>query len=803
MLGTPNFGSFAPVQALRGTYSVVRKVARIDLLHSAEELAGAVFNSFPSLYELLPSNGRVSGPDLFEASSWPARGPTPRAELLSAARDLEQRLAPADERFHVIVGVDQETVTSLARERDEFVYTITRFGDGTVPAACAVLPGASHYYTSVAHSELTRDPEVAAAVVDLLRDASTSRLATRATPARTGSARITDAELRRRQTGKIDWTGLEPEQRRLYLANLNEPPKLRLLPDVETPVRGDGRTRGTSGAAPLAIHIAEADIAGARADALVAGVFQDVRPAGALASIDKHLDGLIQEFAARRMLPREAGALLPVPVHGRLPHADHVLLVGLGRFDRLSERSIEIAAQNVARFCSRTRLTRLATVLWGSGAGLPPASSLIAQIRGYLRGIGETDRERTVRSITFCVLPPARVDRLESAAAGLLARVRLPERRVTLHVAKAKAPRPGVAKIRTAATVPSTVYLLVNEERDAGGMGIRTALLTAGRQAAVITEHQSVPKAAFEQHLRKLESQDVTFSRLEPFGKRLAELALHPTIREALRSSRRDALVVVHDTTTSRVPWETLSLDGRFPAAEAGVSRRYAAEQLEAAKFSEARRDRRELAVLLVTDPTGDLPSARLERERILALLKDDADFRVVGIEGRAATRARLRAEFVSGAYDLLHYAGHAFFDGANPSASGIQCSDGVLSGAQLHALEQVPALVVFNACETGRIRRSGGVSRSRSRDGLTLRESAGLAEIFLRNGVANYVGTWWPVADASALAFAEAMYASLLKGITIGEAVVAGRTAVHALRSIDWADYMHYGDPDFRLKKA
>ena len=125
-----------------------------------------------------------------------------------------------------------------------------------------------------------------------------------------------------------------------------------------------------------------------------------------------------------------------------------------------------------------------------------------------------------------------------------------------------------------------------------------------------------------------------------------------------------------------------------------------------------------------------------------------------------------------------------------------------MLAGADLHALEQLPALVVFNACESGRIRRSRGKPRTRTGAAHPLRESAGLAEVFLRNGVANYVGTWWPVADASALAFAEALYSGLLRGTPIGEAVVAGRAAVRGLKSIDWADYMHYGDPDFRLKR-
>ncbi|HUR28313.1 MAG TPA: alpha/beta hydrolase, partial [Planctomycetota bacterium] len=53
MLGTPNSGSYGAVQALRGTYSVVRKLAQLDLRHDAEFLAREVFSSFPGLHELL------------------------------------------------------------------------------------------------------------------------------------------------------------------------------------------------------------------------------------------------------------------------------------------------------------------------------------------------------------------------------------------------------------------------------------------------------------------------------------------------------------------------------------------------------------------------------------------------------------------------------------------------------------------------------------------------------------------------------------------------------------------------------
>jgi pimeloyl-ACP methyl ester carboxylesterase len=228
MLGTPNFGSFAPVLALRGTYAVVRKIARLDHGKSAEQLASDVFSTFPSLYQMIPAPGRVRGPNLFDRREWPSDGPAPRARLLSAAKRLPKLLHSPDERYHVVVGVHQETVTGLTRRGGDFIYTVTHDGDGTVPAACAELPGAHHYYAAVAHSELTRDETVTSAVVELLRDGRTTRIATRAPRSRPGKARISDTALRRRHVGKIDWTGLEPEQRRAYLANLNEPLHLRL-----------------------------------------------------------------------------------------------------------------------------------------------------------------------------------------------------------------------------------------------------------------------------------------------------------------------------------------------------------------------------------------------------------------------------------------------------------------------------------------------------------------------------------------------------------------------------------------------
>jgi pimeloyl-ACP methyl ester carboxylesterase len=228
LLGTPNLGSFAPVQALRGTYAVVRKVARLDGRTTAEQLAEEVFNSFPSLYQMVPVPGPRGGANLLDRGAWPDSGPALREPLFERARRFRAQLTPPDERFIAIAGVGQETVTGVSKGKDGFIYTVTRRGDGTVPADSAALDGSSTYFANAAHSDLTRDAHIAAAIVELLRKGSTRRLPREWKSNSRAQARVSDRELRRTHADKVDWASLTPAQRREFLQNLNEPLKLRL-----------------------------------------------------------------------------------------------------------------------------------------------------------------------------------------------------------------------------------------------------------------------------------------------------------------------------------------------------------------------------------------------------------------------------------------------------------------------------------------------------------------------------------------------------------------------------------------------
>lgn len=272
-------------------------------------------------------------------------------------------------------------------------------------------------------------------------------------------------------------------------------------------------------------------------------------------------------------------------------------------------------------------------------------------------------------------------------------------------------------------------------------------------------------------------------------------------IRTALTTARERHLVVVHDREASRIPWETIHASGWIPATGGGLSRRYLAENLSVAKWLEERQFGRELDILLVVNPTGDLDGAEKEGDRLREIFGGHSAVRIDELRRGEATRPAIGAAIRSGRYDVLHYAGHAAFDENDPSRSGILCHGRErLPGHDLVGLANLPALVFFNACEAARVRRG----EDREREELSIRSrierSVGLAEAFLRGGVANYIGTYWPVGDSPAESFAESFYTRLVQDDSIDAAILAGRKKLHEMETVDWAD-IHYGARGFVLK--
>ena len=176
----------------------------------------------------------------------------------------------------------------------------------------------------------------------------------------------------------------------------------------------------------------------------------------------------------------------------------------------------------------------------------------------------------------------------------------------------------------------------------------------------------------------------------------------------------------------------------------------------------------------------------------------------VVRLFGPArATRVNVLDHLINQHFDLMHYAGHCFFNKANPPLSGwIFTGQKVLSANELNRIDQVPRFIFSNACESG-------ITPDRA-DKRSALMAPSFAESFFARGVANFVCTAWPVDDTAALEFARRFYRGIL-GLydqslfaeSLHEAMREARREIARLGAggmQTWGAYQHYGDPNLRI---
>lgn len=835
MLGTPNFGSFAPVAALRATNDAVRKAGWLDFGNSAEELSSEVFNTFPGLTQMLPAPEKWGDVDLYDLATWPDDRLRPRKQILDKVASVRDTLADGGENVYMIAGVDQETVTAVRHTADhsEFEYVVTRDGDGTVPLDLALLPGAARtWYVVEKHGSLANNRIVAAAVADILARGDTSQLPTSWTPSRAAPIVVSESALRAIPPFSVERGSSVPRSELRSIIDDFAAPDARdevialpVVPGVEPtmPAITSGYAHrfeqvivGRRKQHRLDLRFALGSITEADTRAIALGIFKDVAPAGAANALDARLDGAIGEMTRRRMFNGEVGEIFMLPT-GRHPlGAEIISFVGLGPFDRFTDQALQVAAENLVRTFVRARVEEFSTVLFGGGSGASPANGLRNLLIGFLRGLRDADRDHQFRRIVLCENDPARYTQLKEELFRLSSTVLTEDVEITFDEVVLPPPMVAAETGRTRA-LPRTqpVYLIVRRER--GGekeFGVRSSLLTAGRKATIVTGTRAVKIAEFERARSALVDDETPDFAVA--GAEMADMILAPEVEQVLPQFAGNHLVIVHDSYLSRVPWETLSVgDGSnafMPAAGAGLSHLYAAENLSVAKWLEERLLDDVLNLLLVIDPTRDLQGAREEGRAIQQMFAGRAWVQIDMLYQGEATRPALLDAFGSGRYDVVHYAGHAEFDETQPVRSGILCADNtILSGADLATIGRLPTLMFFNACESARLRsrrdaREAGSSTSRIESNIErlrrVEAATSMAEAFLRGGLASFVGTYWPVSDIAASTFASVLYGELLQGATMNDAIQRGRIAVRDAGSRDWTNYMYYGDPDFVLKE-
>ncbi len=460
MLGTPNHGSFVIPQVMASIESTVKKIALLDLRHSSRELE-RIFNSFPGLYQMLPSpcvqNRRWSG--FYERDTYGSLEISPRH--LDAARAHHELLVEAidSERMIYVAGANQPTfegLDDLSRLGDASAYHVTLAGDGRVPHALGLLDGVPTYYIEERHGDLSVNARVLGELDWLLK---TGECALETSPPKDRSAEADAQALQERVL--LEQEGEERRVRELATAlgsrgatsdgaqtyggsTERELEELVVREFLGARVEAPRVTERRRQVRPRRIRIALVhgrieeigDGGEPLIDAIAVGHYVGVKPQEAELALDQSIsaalaeshDGrsaerlLLTDYSERGVIRGELGQpfFLEDPRGGTegASRGRLIVVAGMGLPGRFGPPELAVLARELVWCLGRLGKRHLATVLIGGGAG---SIDIGDDVEAWLRGIreaiiGSADRaDAQLEQITFVEASAAKLRRVQEA----------------------------------------------------------------------------------------------------------------------------------------------------------------------------------------------------------------------------------------------------------------------------------------------------------------------------------------------------------------------------------------------------
>ena len=593
----------------------------------------------------------------------------------------------------------------------------------------------------------------------------------------------------------------------------------------------------------IRVHVLEQSIAAvprviadpAPIDAVAVGHYLRVKPTGAEHDIDVAIspyyrpappagapapppdaDLLIAQLHDRGVLRGDLGAplLLPDPRPGRKENGDLIAIAGMGPIGEFGVPELSVLARELCWALAQLGKRHLATVMIGSGA---KNLSIADTVHGWLAGINRAlvsaklSNAQSLECVTF-VIQPWSSDTEHRALFALVnalkreqAAMRLPAYNFDIQLMDL----PDVSAFKPKVTGRELAATRISIDFD--GEVCRYSALTDGAAIAERT-FKVDPRRLLEINGRLLAAtnEDERFR----LGKFLLEFLFPRDLRAQLTGSAPVVLACNNDA--AKMYWELAAQPGQDDeAVEAdrqylglvrGLTRQL--RTVLAPPPEPLPPVGKTLRLLLVADGCREhpLPGAQKEAENLLQLFERVTNnatsnrVEVTALVGPAqATPLDVLLRLSDNPpFDVVHYAGHCFFDPQHPDKSGFLFSGGnVLTANDLERIDRTPKFIFANACQSGVLP---------SRPDLSSPElPAAFAEAFFKKGVANYICTAWSVGDDAALQFAVELYTYLLgDGTTPVEIYEAMKQARRKIVDTNtWGAYQHYGNPSFRLLRV
>lgn len=836
MLGTPNAGSWAPMQTLSGDDTFGNSLVAFGSLfdNGGARKMMAAMPGFIQLQAALLDTAlgldkasswqKLADDDMAHLSDhaiWHDMGPqqtvyewgAPPQAVLDQAVNLRKRLDAqaaalgADaQKMLLVVGHADFTPAGISFGPEGLTYVDSiDGGDGRVVLSSALLPGVRTWKLDAVHGKL---PEVASAFpayVELLTTGETRLLETLAPPTRgstQAAAMPAAASLVRSRPSR----GLQSSR----------PPSSPS--DMLGLAREDGgeAQRALRPGNSLQVSVYNGDLKFVR-EPLLLGHYRSIKLTGTEAVVDRLVNKSMSRSLDAGLYPDSPGSH-QIFGNGRddpdnvfdMARPKAAIVAGLGEEGKL--RAVELVrtvrqavlayAQRVAEQDPEATQFEMAVTLIGSGGTGITAGTAAQQIaQGALEANLRLQGSRwpSLRHLRFVELY------LERAADAWRA----------LQLQEAAAPNrlklmgmvqfgPGALKRSLESSYRGAAYdfisaLTVQAKDELPS--IAYTLDTKRARTEVRAQH------AQSTLLRELVEKASNDANQDPqIGRTLFNLLI-PVEMEPFLSGTGEMVIEV-DPGSAVIPWELLDTN---PDAQSGDKRPWSIRckllrKLRLEDFRGAVTDASvEDSVLVIGEPKVDptlyprLPGARAEAIAVAARLADAGTG--LGAERvRALLSGQDDAQTIINAlferpYRMVHVAGHGSRDG------GVVLSgtDTYLGANEVRSMRTVPELVFLNCCHlAGRDAATALKPYDRAEF------AANIAEELIQVGVRCVIAAGWAVEDGPAEKFATTFYASLLGGARFIEAVSTARTAAwrENPRGNTWAAYQCYGDPEWAWRR-
>lgn len=853
MLGTPNDGSWAPMQVLSGDDSFGNILVAFGAPFQ-ERAARALMANFPGFIQLQAGLldqrlglGRsetwqqLADDDLrrlrerswwhrldlqLRAYEWgvPPQGVLDRAVALRRRLDGQGEGEPGSARDGVVLVVGKARFTPDGYQiGDEgLVYLDAQdHGDGRVTLSSAQLPGLPTWQLDCVHGELPERKEAFQAYLDLLETGTTDRLPAVPSATRGGPAPVMGRV--RSRPSRTRAPSRPPVSERDVLRGAEEGAR-----EVSRPSE-----------MALKITVHNGDLTFIR-EPLMIGHYRSILLTGTEHVMNTLVGGALERSLKAGLYPDPIGShqifvntRLPPDDPRQLPRPEAVVVVGLGSEGKLrSSELVQTVRQGVIAWAQRVAERRdltpplfdLAATLVGSGGSnmsVGQSARLIAQ------GVREANLHLEAAEsprVGHLHLIELYLDRAVEAWRALQIQADTAQSHYTLTPEVVGGPGALLRPIDSGYRGAEYDFFSAVSADNADG---RIEFVLDTRRARNEVRDQSTQAPLLRSLVEKASNDR---NRDPQLGRTLCQLLI-PLSMDTFLSGATELLIEL-DGSTAAIPWELLDTDppdgsDRRPwSIRARLLRR-----LRTAEFREQVNDASpEASVLVIGEPDSDpaiyppLPGAREEAIAVARSFTAREGFTAERVRLVAGSRADgtdrpdahavINALFESRAgqrgprsWRIVHIAGH----GEPPDKESGDPRGVVLSGKaflgprEVRNLRVVPELVFVNCCYLGASDRDQLLRQRESGRGGPydrVKFASGLAEELIRIGVRCVVAAGWAVEDEPAKTFATAFYESLLRGRRFMDAVAEAREAAYRPGGGNtWAAYQCYGDPDWTLR--